>query len=116
MQITLLKSKIHRAIVTEADLDYIGSISIDAKLMQEANLVEYEKVHVLSVTTGARIETYAIKSEYDPGEICINDAAAHLIKKDEMVIIVAYGRMNEKEAKNFTPAIVHVNNKNEIID
>ena len=116
MQITLLKSKIHRAIVTEADLNYIGSISIDAKLMQEANLVEYEKVHVLSVTTGARIETYVIKSEHDSGEICINGAAAHLIKKDEMVIIVAYGRMNEEEAKNFTPAIVHVNNKNEIID
>ena len=116
MQITLLKSKIHRAIVTEADLDYIGSISIDAKLMQEANLAEYEKVHVLSVTTGARIETYVIKSEHDSGEICINGAAAHLIKKDEMVIIVAYGRMNEEEAKNFTPAIVHVNKKNEIID
>ena len=116
MQITLLKSKIHRVIVTEADLDYIGSISIDAKLMQEANLVEYEKVHVLSVTTGARIETYVIKSKYDSGEICINGAAAHLIKKDEMVIIVAYGRMTEQEAKNFTPAIVHVNNKNEIID
>ena len=116
MQITLLKSKIHRAIVTEADLDYIGSISIDAKLMQAANLVEYEKVHVLSVTTGARIETYVIKFENNSGEICINGAAAHLIKKNEIVIIVAYGRMKEQETKNFSPAIVHVNNKNEIID
>jgi len=116
MQITLLKSKIHRAIVTEADLNYIGSISIDAKLMQEANLAEYEKVHVLSVTTGARIETYVIKSQPNSGEICINGAAAHLIKKDEMVIIVAYGRMNEVDAKHFKPAVVHVNNKNQIIN
>ena len=116
MQITLLKSKIHRAIVTEADLDYVGSISIDAALMDAANLVEYEKVHVLSVTTGARIETYVIKSPRSSGEICINGAAAHLIKKDEMVIIVSYGRMNKQDINKFKPAIVHVNDKNQIVD
>ena len=116
MQITLLKSKIHRAIVTEADLDYIGSISIDANLMEASNLIEYEKVHVLSITTGVRIETYVIKSPSGSGEICINGAAAHLIKKDEMVIIVAYGRMDEHTVTNFKPAVVHVNQQNKIID
>ena len=116
MQITLLKSKIHRAIVTEADLNYIGSISIDADLMEASNLVEYEKVHVLSITTGTRIETYVIQSPNGSGEICINGAAAHLIKKDEMVIIVAYGRMDEHAATDFKPAIVHVNQQNKIID
>ena len=116
MQITLLKSKIHRAHVTEANLDYVGSISIDETLMKAANLVEYEKVHVLSITTGTRIETYVIKSPQKSGKICINGAAAHLIKKDEMVIIVAYGRMDEQASEDFKPAVVHVNKQNKIID
>ena len=116
MQITLLKSKIHRALVTEANLDYVGSISIDEALMGAANLVEYEKVHVLSITTGIRIETYVIKSPKKSGEICINGAAAHLIKKGEMVIILAYGRIDEQKSKGFKPAIVHVNKQNKIID
>ena len=116
MQITLLKSKIHRAIVTDANLDYIGSISIDESLMRAANLVENEKVHVLSITTGVRIETYVIKAPANSGEICINGAAAHLIKKDEMVIIVAYGRMNQEHASNFQPTIAHVNQHNRLID
>ena len=116
MQITLLKSKIHRALVTEANLDYVGSISIDEALMEAANLMEYEKVHVLSITTGMRIETYVIKSPKKSGEICINGAAAHLIKKGEMVIILAYGCIDEQESKSFKPAIVHVNKQNKMID
>tara|TARA_B110000438_G_C15738264_1_gene617263 strand:+ start:620 stop:970 length:351 start_codon:yes stop_codon:yes gene_type:complete len=116
MQITLLKSKIHRAIVTDANLDYIGSISIDESLMQAANLVENEKVHVLSITTGARIETYVIKAPANSGKICVNGAAAHLIKKEEMIIIVAYGRMDEESANSFMPAIAHVNQQNKLID
>tara|TARA_B110000116_G_scaffold100466_1_gene87349 strand:+ start:546 stop:896 length:351 start_codon:yes stop_codon:yes gene_type:complete len=116
MQITLLKSKIHRAVVSDANLDYVGSISIDEELMRAANLVQNEKVHVLSITTGVRIETYVIKAPANSGEICINGAAAHLIKKHEMVIIVAYGRMDQESAATFKPSIAHVNKKNKLID
>ena len=116
MKIKLLKSKIHRATVTDANLDYIGSISIDENLMHAANLHEFEKVHVLSLTTGERIETYVIKAAAGSKEICINGAAAHKIKKNEMVIIVAYGILNEHDAKHHQPTIVHVNEKNVIID
>ena len=116
MKINLLKSKIHRATVTTANLDYIGSISIDKTLMEAANIYDFEKVHVLNVTNGQRLITYAIPADKNSGEICINGAAAHLIKKDEMVIIVSYGRMNKEDGNNFKPAVVHVNDKNQIID
>jgi len=115
MQIKLLKSKIHRAIVTDANVDYIGSISIDYALMQAANLYEYEKVHVLNLTTGIRVETYVIKSPENSMEICINGAAAHLINKNDMVIIISYCQLEIKEAKQHIPYIVHVNKNNQII-
>ena len=89
MKIKLLKSKIHRATVTAASLDYEGSISIDQSLLAAANIFPYEKVHVLDVTNGARLETYALPSD-TKGEICINGAAAHLVKRGDLVIIVAY--------------------------
>ncbi len=116
MKVKLLKSKIHRAVVTQADLDYVGSISIDAALIKAAGLYEFEKVHVLDITNGARLETYVISAPENSGEICINGAAAHLIKPNDKVIIVAYCSMDNKEALNHKPTIVHVDSNNRIIN
>ena len=113
MKIKVLKSKIHRATVTDTSLDYEGSISIDSKLMNQAKIVPYEKVHVLDVTNGNRLETYAIPSE-KKGDICINGAAAHLVQPNDLVIIVSYAQINYVDAKNYTPTIVLLNEKNEI--
>mgnify|MGYP006186562329 CR=1 FL=1 len=113
MKIKLLKSKIHRATVTGACLDYEGSISIDANLMDLAGIVPYEKVHILNVTNGNRLETYAIPSSIK-GEVCVNGAAAHLISKKDIVIIVCYITMKPKEAATFLPTKIYPNKKNEI--
>ena len=115
MQIKVLKSKIHRAIVTDANLDYVGSISIDENLMIAANLVEYEKVHILNITSGTRVETYVIKAPKNSKEICINGAAAHLVNKNDMVIIVSYCQIKQLHANKHKPTIVHVNKNNEIV-
>ncbi len=111
----LLNSKIHRAIVTEANLDYIGSISIDENLMDAASIVEWEKVQVLDITNGSRLETYAIKAPRGSGEICINGAAAHLINSGDFVILCTYVILNGEEVKEHIPKIVHVNSDNEIV-
>ncbi len=111
MKLKLLKSKIHRATVTEACLDYEGSISIDTQLMQNAGIVNYEKVHVLNITNGNRLETYAIPST-QKGHICINGAAAHLVSPGDLVIIVAYAQMEHEEAIMFNPKIVLVDENN----
>tara|TARA_B100001123_G_C15235039_1_gene996813 strand:+ start:148 stop:498 length:351 start_codon:yes stop_codon:yes gene_type:complete len=116
MKIKLLKSKIHRATVTEANLDYIGSISIDKNLMAAANLIEYEQVHVLNVSNGNRLITYVIPAPKNSGEICINGAAAHLATKGDLVIIVAYGDIHSDDARAYEPKIIHVNRKNEIVE
>ena len=116
MKINLLKSKIHRAVVTTANLDYVGSISIDKTLMKAANLHEFEEVHILNVTNGQRLITYAIPASENSGEICINGAAAHLVSKGDLIIIAAYGSVNENNARHHTPHIVHVNEKNEIVE
>tara|TARA_B100000686_G_C16011219_1_gene581382 strand:+ start:131 stop:475 length:345 start_codon:yes stop_codon:yes gene_type:complete len=113
MKLKLLKSKIHRAIVTEACLDYEGSISIDKKLMQKADIIKYEKVHVLNVTNGNRLETYAIPSE-KKGDVCINGAAAHLVSPGDVVIIVCYAQMDRNAALNYSPKILLLDKKNEI--
>jgi len=110
----MLKSKIHRATVTEANLDYEGSISIDKKLMAAADILAYEQVHVLNINNGHRFTTYAIKG--DPGEICLNGAAALLAKKGDIVIILTYTTVSEEEAKKLKPNVVHVNARNEIRD
>ena len=115
MKIELLKSKIHRATVTDANLDYIGSLTLDPILMQEANLNEYEKIHVLNITNGNRLVTYIIKGKRGSGEVCINGAAAHLVSRGDLVIVAAYCSVSEDEAKNFKPTIVHVDNKNNVI-
>ena len=116
MQRYFLKCKIHRATVTEADLNYIGSITIDEDLLDATGMSEYEKVHVLDITNGNRIETYTIKGEKGSGEICINGAAAHLINKGHLVIIVAYCVLNESEVQSHNPVIVHVDEQNRTVD
>lgn len=110
MQITLLKSKIHRAIITEANIHYKGSISIDEALMEAANLVEFEMVHVLNINNGERIETYVIKGERGSGVVCLNGAAARKAVVGDIVIIVAYAMMTPEEAKNFNPIIIFPEN------
>ena len=111
----LLNSKIHRAVVTEANLDYIGSISIDENLMDAASIVEWEKVQVLDITNGSRLETYAIKAPRGSGEICINGAAAHLINSGDLVILCTYIILEKEEVKEHVPKIVHVDSNNKII-
>lgn len=116
MKIELLKSKIHRATVTDANLDYVGSLTLDPILMREANLNEYEKIHVLNITNGNRLITYIIKGESGSGEVCINGAAAHLVSKGDLVIVAAYCSLSESDAKIFKPTIVHVDNQNNVIN
>ena len=115
MILNLLKSKIHRATVTEADLHYIGSVTIDEELMKAANLVEYEKVQILNITNGVRLDTYVLKGRRGSGCIKIIGAAAHHVNVNELIIIVSYCQLDTKELKSHNPAIVHVNLDNEII-
>ena len=109
MQLTLLKSKIHGVTVTQAELDYIGSITIDEDLMDAAGILENEQVHVLDKTSGARLITYTIKGSRGSGIICMNGPAAHQIKPGHCVIIVAYAQLSDSEALNFKPKIVFPN-------
>jgi aspartate 1-decarboxylase len=110
----LLKSKIHCATVTDADINYEGSITIDENLLEAADILPYEKVHLYDVTNGARLETYAIVGERGSGEICVNGAAANLVKKNDIIIIASYVMVYEEELKNHKPKLVYVNEKNEI--
>jgi aspartate 1-decarboxylase len=112
MQRTLLKSKIHRATVTDAALHYEGSISIDRELMEAADIVPHEQVDVLDVTNGARLTTYAIAGPRGSGEICINGAAAHLIGKGDLVIIASYARYDDAEVRNHEPRVILVDEHN----
>lgn len=111
---TMMSGKIHRATVTEANLDYEGSITLDPVLMEAAGILPYEQVHVLDVTNGNRLETYTIVGERGSGEVCINGAAAHLVNKGDLVIIVAYQQMTEEAAQNAKPKQVHVDAQNRI--
>lgn len=112
MFLTLMKSKIHRATVTQAELHYIGSITIDEALMEKAELLENEKVQVVNLNNGVRFETYVIKGERDSGTICINGPAARLAVVGDKVIIISYAMMERSEAKSFIPTVVHVDEKN----
>lgn len=112
MTIEILKSKIHRATVTQADLNYIGSISIDEDLMDEANLIEFEKVQVVNINNGERLETYVIKGERGSGTISLNGAAARKAHPGDLVIIASYAYMDFEEAKNFKPSIVFPDGNN----
>jgi len=110
----MLKSKIHRAHVTQVDINYEGSISIDRHLMEEADILPYEQVQVLNVNNGARFETYAIEAEADSGEIGIRGAAARLAAVGDVVIILTYCQLEDEEAKNFAPKVVYVDQRNAI--
>ena len=116
MIIKALKSKIHRATVTKADLDYVGSISIDAALMKESNLLPFEHVHVLNITNGNRLETYVIEAPANSGMICINGAAAHLVSPKDLVIIVSYCEIEHSKLPSFNPSIIHVDEENKIVN
>lgn len=106
MIIEILKSKIHRVHVTEANVDYVGSITIDESLMEAANIIRGEKVQVVNVTNGERLETYAIPGPRDSGVICLNGAAAHKASVGDVVIIISYAQMDFEEAKTFAPNVV----------
>ncbi len=106
MYISVLKSKIHRVRVTEADLNYIGSITIDKELMDAANLIEGEKVQVLDINNGERFETYVITGKPGSGQICLNGPAARRVQVGDIVIIISYALMTPEEAKNFKPTII----------
>ena len=112
MKRTMLKSKIHRATVTEANIEYEGSITIDANLMRAADLLAYEQVDVLDVTNGSRLQTYVIEGEAGSGEICINGAAAHLIKPHHKVIICSYVQLDDAEARSWEGIRVFVDEAN----
>ncbi len=114
MQIEILKSKIHRVAVTEADLNYIGSITIDEDLMDAANLIENERVDIYNINNGQRFNTYVIKGERGSGAIGVNGAAARMVQKGDLLIIVSYARMDFEEAKSFVPAIVFPTEGNKI--
>jgi aspartate 1-decarboxylase len=111
----MMKSKIHRATVTRADLDYVGSVTIDSALMDAAGLLDGEQVAIVDVTNGARIETYAISGERCSGVIGINGAAAHLVQPGDLVIIMSYGLLEDAEARSLEPRIVHVDEKNRMV-
>ena len=116
MNIQVFKSKIHRVSVTEADLNYIGSITIDEALMEAANLIEGEKVQIVNVNNGERLETYIIKGERNSGVICLNGPAARRVAVGDIVIIIGYAYMDFEEAKNFKPSIVFPNPKTNRIE
>ena len=116
MQRIMLKAKIHRARVTDANLDYEGSITIDETLMKAADIHPFEQVQIYNVTNGNRFETYTIKGERDSGDICINGAAAHQAGKDDIVIIANYGLIDEEEHTNHHPKLIYVDEANRIIN
>lgn len=115
MQIEVLKSKIHRAKVTQAELHYVGSITIDEALMQASNIIEYEKVQVVNINNGARFETYVIKGERGSGTICLNGATARLAHVGDLVIIMSYASMDFEAAKTFKPASAFPDANNHLI-
>lgn len=115
MTITMLKSKIHRAKVTQAEINYVGSITVDMDLLEAAGILEYEKVQVVDINNGNRLETYTIAGERGSGVICLNGAAAKLVDIGDRVIIMAYAQMDYEEAEVFKPRVVFVNKENKIV-
>ncbi|MGL1933595.1 MAG: aspartate 1-decarboxylase [Fibrobacterales bacterium] len=116
MQLTFLKSKIHRATVTDANLNYVGSVTIDKDLLEAANMHEHEQVHIVNINNGERFVTYTIEGERGSGVICLNGAAARLAQPDDLVIIIAYCSIDESEAVTHIPTVVQVDEKNQIIE
>jgi len=116
MQIQLLKSKIHRVRVTQAELDYIGSITIDETLMLAANIIEGERVQIVNINNGERFETYVIKGTPNSGNICLNGPAARKVAINDIIIILGYGIMDFEEAKSFKPSLVFPNETTNLLD
>ena len=116
MLLEFLNSKIHRATVTDANLNYVGSITIDETLLKASNIREWQKVEILDVNNGERFQTYVIKGKADSGQICLNGAAAREVQPGDKVIIVTYGQFEEKEIENFKPIIVIVDDNNKIAE
>ena len=115
MDITLLKAKIHRAVVTQADLDYVGSITIDSDLLRESGILEYEKVEIADIDNGSRSATYAIAGEAGSGIICLNGAAAKCVNVGDKVIIMAYATMTPEEARDHKPTVLFVDEHNKLV-
>lgn len=114
MELTMLKSKIHRACVTQAELDYVGSVTVDSALLRAAGILEYEKVQIVDINNGERFETYTIAGEENSGIICLNGAAARCVQKGDRVIIMAYCNLDCNEAKTHKPTVVFVDENNKI--
>lgn len=115
MEITLLKAKIHRATVTQADLNYVGSVTIDTNLLRESGILEYEKVQIVDINNGNRFETYTIAGEEGSGIICLNGAAAKCVEVGDKVIIMAYANMQPQEAASHHPTVLFVDDDNHIV-
>ena len=115
MLLTLLKAKIHRAKVTEANLNYVGSVTIDENLLDAAGIFENEKVQIVDINNGSRFETYAIKGERGSGKICLNGAAARMVQVGDIIIIMTYALMTPEEAKDYKPTVVFPDANNNII-
>lgn len=115
MEITLLKAKIHRAVVKQADLDYVGSITIDSDLLRESGILEYEKVEIADIDNGNRFETYAIAGEAGSGIICLNGAAARCVSEGDKIIIMVYAQMTPEEARDHKPTVIFVDEDNKIV-
>ncbi|PKM95159.1 MAG: aspartate 1-decarboxylase [Firmicutes bacterium HGW-Firmicutes-1] len=116
MFLTMFKAKLHRATVTDANIDYVGSITIDKELMEKSGIICGEKVQVVNINNGERFETYTIEGDYGSGVICLNGAAARLAQPRDKVIIIAYAMMTQEEAKTFEPNVLILNDNNKIID
>ncbi|MEU8714215.1 aspartate 1-decarboxylase [Streptomyces sp. NPDC048663] len=112
---TMFKSKIHRATVTQADLHYVGSVTIDADLLDAADLLPGELVHIVDISNGARLETYVIEGERGSGVVGINGAAAHLVHPGDLVIIISYAQVTDVEARTLRPRVVHVDHDNRVV-
>lgn len=110
----MMKSKIHRATVTEANVDYVGSITLDADLMKAANILPHEKVQIADITNGARLETYAIEGPTSSGVVCLNGAAARLVREGDTIIIISYAQMSDEEARAHKPTVLFVDGLNRI--
>lgn len=114
MTVTMLKSKIHRATVTQAELDYVGSITVDIALLEQAGIFEYEKVQIVDVNNGARFETYTIAGERGSGVMCLNGAAARMVQTGDKIILMTYVNVTPEEAKELRPTVLFVDEKNQI--
>ena len=114
MTITMLKAKIHRATVTQAELDYVGSITVDMDLLEQAGILEYEKVQIVDVNDGSRFETYTIAGERGSGVMCLNGAAARMVQTGDKIILMAYAQVTPEEASELRPTVLFVDEKNKV--